>query len=202
MKEFIEKNRPVFKTVASVLSYLGCIGISLLVMYYLNGTIGVFLVSALAFAFVLSLLLTLIASKTLEIQISTDSRAAAKGEMIYCIVKLNNSMILPVPVVEAEMECTPQLTLGKSSVFKCAVMGRMGNSMKIPMLAVHSGLADVRVKSVGLSDFLGIFTFKMNVPEEELSFKVAVYPDIPDAVVQTDFLKTANRFSSNDDEEE
>lgn len=202
MKEFTEKNRTVLKTISSVLSYSGCIVISLMVMYYLDGTIGVFLVSALTFALILSLLLTLIARKTLEIRISTDSKAAAKGERINCVVKLNNSFILPVPVVEVELECSPQIDLGRVSVFKGAVMGRMGNTIRIPMRAAHSGLAEVRVKRVGLSDFLGIFTFNMKLPEDELSFKAAVYPDIPDAVVQTDFLKTANRFSSNDDEEE
>lgn len=202
MKEFIEKISPTVRTISSFLSYTGCILISLMIMYYLNGTIGIFLASALICALVLSLFLTLIARRTLEVQISTDTKAAAKGEMINCIVKLNNSMILPVPVAEVELECSPQLDMGKVSVFKCAVMGRMGNTVKIPLKAVHSGLAEVHVKRVALSDFLGIFTFALKVPEDELSFKAAVYPDIPDAVVQTDFLKTANRFSSNDDEEE
>lgn len=201
ISNIIQKTSPVFRTASSLLSYTGCIAVSFMIMYYLNGTIGVFLASSLISALILSLMLTFIASKTLSIEISTDTEAAAKGETLNCIVKLSNSAPLPVPVAEIETECSPQLSTGEFPIYKGAVAGRSVNTINIPMTAVHSGLATIRIKRVALSDFLGIFSFPLKISEEQRTFKVAVYPDIPDAAVQTDFLKTA-RFSGSDDEEE
>lgn len=175
---------------------------SLLIMYYLDGSTGIFLVSALICAFVLSLALTLAALKTLEVQIAADSTAAAKGETVRLTVKLQNKLILPVPVVEVEIDCPPSMDNGGVNVYKATVTGKRENILKLPLKAVYSGVSVIRIKRVSISDFLGIFLFDMRLPENGYVFKVSVYPDIPDVVVQTEFLKSASRFAASDDDEE
>ena len=197
-----EKIKRIFNTASHLLSYGGCICVALLIMYYLDGSTGVFLVSALVCALVLSLLLTLTSLKTLEVDIAADSTAAAKGENVSLTVRLNNKIILPVPIVEIEIDCPPSMDNGGVSIYKGTVTGHRENILKISLTALYSGLSVIRIKRVSVSDFLGIFLFDIKMPIDRLSFKVAVYPDIPDAVVQTEFLKSANRFANTDDEEE
>ncbi len=195
------KLKPLLNTISSLLSYAGCIVVSLLVMYYLNGTIGIFMASALICGFILSLLLTLAALKSLRFEISADDVVAAKGETINCVVKLYNTLILPVPVVEITAGHSAHFAMDEVPLYKTAAAGKAVNTVKIPMKAVHSGLGEIRIERVCISDFLGIFGFTVQIPEQTV-FKVAVYPDIPDAAVQTDFLKTTNSFIGDDDEEE
>lgn len=194
--------RQTLKTISSLLSYAGCILVSYLIMYYLDGTIGVFLISALICAFVLSLVLTLIARKTVRVKIYVDNNALAKGESLNCIAELSNSILLPAPVIEIELYCSAHLDQGDVPLYKGAAGLRSPNKIKIPITAVHCGLAEIRVKRISLSDFLGIFVFGIDFNADENRFTAAVYPDIPDVAVQTDFLKTANSFTSSDDEEE
>ena len=197
-----EKLKKILNTLSHLLSYGGCICVSLLIMYYLDGNTGIFLVSALICALVLSLGLTLLALKTLEVSVAADSTAAAKGENVNFTVKLKNKYIFPVPIVEIEAECPPSMSCGGINVYKATVVGRRKNVLKIPFTALYSGLSVIRIKRVSISDFLGIFLFDLKTGDGQREFKVSVYPDVPDAVVQTEFLKTANRFANTDDEEE
>lgn len=191
-----------FRSFRSVLSYLGCIVITLGVTYYLDGTAGIMLTAALICAFVISLILTLAVMGTITVNISADKDILVKGETLSCIVRLGNKIILPAPVIEIETDCTPQLTIGTSPIYKGALAGRTANVIKIPMTARYSGTAHIMIKRVTLTDYLGIFAFRLKVPADELDFTVSVYPNIPDVEAQTDFLKTTNKFSSDDDEEE
>ena len=191
-----------FKTFRSVMSYLGCIVITLGVTYYLDGAAGIMLTVALVCALVLSLILTLAVIGTITVNISADKTMLVKGESLKCIVKLSNKILIPAPVIEIEADCSPQLTIETSPIYKGALAGRSANVIKIPMTARYSGTAHLIIKRVTLTDYLGIFSFRLKVPQDELSFKVGVYPNIPDTTVQTDFLKTTNKFSNDDDEEE
>ena len=191
-----------FRSFRSVLSYLGCIVMTLGVTFYLDGTAGILLTAALICAFVISLILTFAVMGTITVNISADKTMLVKGESLNCIVRLRNKIILPAPVIEIEADCSPQLTIGTSPIYKGALAGRASTKIKIPMTARYSGTAHLMIKRVTLTDYLGIFAFRLKVPEDQLSFKVAVYPNIPDVDAQTDFLKTTNKFSGDDDEEE
>lgn len=192
----------MLNVVKAFFSYIGCIIMALGVMYYLDGTAGMILTAALICAFIISFVLTLIVRKSIVVDITADKTVLVKGEELNCLVKLANELPLPAPIIEIESGCSAHFLQSTTSLYKGALAGRTANIIKIPVKAMHSGEAYVMVKQVTLTDYLGILRFKLNIPEESSVFKAAIYPDIPDTAVQTDFLKTTNRFQSNDDEEE
>ncbi|MBR6400373.1 MAG: DUF58 domain-containing protein [Firmicutes bacterium] len=200
MKEIFDKTRRAAEKVGPLISYIGCICVAFLIMYYLNGAIGIFIASVLMCALVLSLILTLAAVKTVTAEIKTDTDLIAKGENVICSVRFSNALWLPVPMAEIRVETSPHFLHDDVRVYKCVLAGKGTNTLKIPLKAVHSGLASIKTTNAAISDFLGIFTFKLNIDDKE--FTAAIYPDIPEVPVQTDFLKTANRFTSTDEEEE
>lgn len=195
-------DKTAVKTVRSFLSYVGCIVITLGVMYYLDGTAGIILTAALACAFIVSLVVTLVVYKSISVSIEADKTMLVKGESFACIVKLSKSIPIPAPVIEISADCTEHITLIGGSFFKGSLAGREVNAIRIPLQAKHSGAASITIPKIALTDFLGIFSFKLKLDEAEKTVKLAIYPDIPDAAVQTDFLKTTSQFQSNDDEEE
>lgn len=191
-----------YRAVAGVASYIGCIAVAFGVTYYLDGTAGVILIAALVCAFLLSLVTTLVLVRSINVTVTADKTVLTKGEDMVLKVRLSKSILLPSPVIEIRVDCTPHLELTGGSLFKGAVAGNETNRIKIPVRSKHSGAAGLMVQSVLLTDYLGIFTFAVKVPEDQKSIRVAVYPDIPDAAPQTELLKTTSRFNNDDDEEE
>lgn len=190
------------KTLKSLLGYIGCICITVAVAYYIDGTAGIILTIALICALVLSLLLTLIVKHSIRAEVSVDRDLLIKGEELVCSVKLSKKIILPAPVIEIEASSTPHLHIVKGHIYKGVVAGTETTEIKIPFTAVHSGAAEVRILRLTLTDFLGIFAFPLPLLPDQAVVKTAVYPNIPDTGVQTDFLKTASQFGADDDEEE
>ncbi|MCD8096116.1 MAG: DUF58 domain-containing protein [Ruminococcus sp.] len=189
------------RNVKNVLGYLGCICIAAAVGYYIDGTVGIILTIALSIAFVLSLAVTLVVKGFISVEISTDKTLLVKGEHITLSVMLSKKIPIPAPIIEIEADCSKQLAPDNGTFFAVSLAGTERNVVKIPFTANYSGAATVRISSLMISDYLGIFRFKMKM-NQSLEEKISIYPDIPDVVVQTDFLKTASQFSDNDDDEE
>ncbi len=192
----------MWKTIKSILGYLGCICITIWVALYIDGTVGIILTLALACALLLSLILTFIVKNSLRFETSIDKTTVSKGDEIILRIDISKRLILPAPVIEITADCSPHLALKGDGLIKGSVAGNEINTISVPYSVKYSGKAEVRILSVMLSDFLGIFSLKIRLPQEKTILSLSVYPNIPDAAVQTDFLKTASRFSDNDDEEE
>lgn len=192
----------LYKTLTAVLSYIGCIAVAFGVMYFLDGTAGVILIAALVCAFVISLVMTLAVKHSMTVAVETDKTVMTKDEDMTLKVSLSKSLIIPSPLIEIRVSCSPHLELTGGELFKGAVAGNETNRIKIPLRSKHSGLAQLNIDSILLTDFLGLFSFSIKIPEELRRLKVGIYPNIPDAAPQTELLKTTNRFNSDDDEEE
>ncbi len=190
------------RTLKSLLAYIGCIAIAVYVALYIDGTVGIILTIALSLALVISLALTLIVLPFIKVEITSDKSLLTKGERLELSVKLSKSIIIPVPVIEISADCSPQLEMPDGKLFLGSVAGTETTVVKIPYNAKFSGASEIKLLKIMLTDYLGIFRFKIKTDEKELTISTSIYPDIPDAAVQTDFLKTTSMFSDSDDDEE
>ncbi len=191
-----------YKSVTAVLSYIGCVVVAYGVMYFLDGTAGVILIAALLCAFALSLLTTLAVLKSITVSIAADKSVVTKGEDMVLTVSLSKSLMIPAPVVEVHAGCSPHFRLTDGGVFKASLAGNETNRIRIPLCSKHSGAGTINIYEMFLTDYLGLFSFRMKLPAGKWSVKVSVYPNVPDAAPQTELLKTTSRFNSDDDEEE
>ena len=200
LPEGVRRNKN-FKMVTALLSYIGCVCVTLAVMHYIDGTAGVILTAALICAFVLSTALTVLISFFVNVEVAVDKPAANKNDKVTLTVRLSKRIILPSPLIEIYAGSTPQLVPQDGVFYKAALAGREVNNVNICFDAKYSGAAAVYVSEVRLTDYLGIFSFRLKKAHLDTQ-TVAIYPDIPDAAVQTDFLKTTSMILNNDDEEE
>lgn len=189
------------QTIKAFLSYLGCIAISLGVMYYLNGTVGILLTTALSCAFVLSITVTFIIMRSIKIELSLDKQSLSKEESLMCIINLSKKTIFPAPVIELHINCTPHLSK-EIDICRVSLAGKEINTLTIPITAKYSGSAKINICNVFISDYLGIFHFKLNNIPAEFTVQLPIYPSIPNVPVQAEFLKSAVLFSPNDDDDE
>lgn len=190
------------KTVRSLLSYIGCIGMALFVTFIIDGTIGMVLTYALIIALIASLIMTLAVLRSVSVQPALSRSAVSKGDGLSLDIKLTNTRFLPVPIIEVTVEPTAHFKLGGENVLRGSVAGKSINTLKLPVTAVHSGKAHIRISSVKLTDYLGIFSFRLKLSNELSDLTVAVYPDVPDVAVQTSLIKASSQFMSSEDEEE
>ena len=190
------------KTVVSLLNYIGCIGMALFVTFIIDGTIGIMLTYALVIALAVSLILTLAVLRFISVQPVLSHSAVSKRDKLLCEIKLSNSFPLPAPVIEVEIESSAHFSVEGENVLKGSVSGKGMNTLRFELTAVHSGKAHIRIKSVRLTDYLGIFSFKLKTDGELTDLTAAIYPDIPPAEIQTSLIKTSASFMSSDDDEE
>lgn len=173
---------------------------ALFVTFAINGTIGMALTYALITALIVSLLMTLFVLKRIKVSSALDRYAASKGDAVLLEIILENSSVLPAPLIEAEIESTAHFAFEGERIIRGAVTGKGANTLRFSMTAVHSGKAHIKIRSIKLTDFLGIFSFNLPYDTEELT--AAIYPMVSDLSVSTNIMKTGSQFSSNDDEEE
>lgn len=190
------------KTIKSLLGYLGCICITLAVTYYIDGTAGLLLTCALICALPLSVALTLVVRRFIRCEISVDKTLLVKGDGVVCTIRLSSKIFFPSPVIEVFASSTEHLKFDEAKIFKTSAAGGRPSVIKIPLTAKHSGAAQICIDKITLTDYLGVFSFTVALPEGEHCEKLSIYPDIPEVSVQTELLKTASAFSDSDEEEE
>jgi len=190
------------KTVLSLLNYIGCIGLALFVTLVIDGTIGMVLTFALIIALAVSVIMTVAVRRFVTLTPALDKSAVSKGDKLYYEIKLANSLFLPAPMIEVEIENSAHFSLEEKNTLRGSVTGKGVNTLCFPLTAVHSGKAHIRIKRAVLTDFLGIFSFSLEIPDELCDLTAAIYPFVPDVSVQTSLIKTASRFITSDDEEE
>lgn len=195
------KESGIFQTITAFTSYLGCIGIALVVMYFLNGTFGILIAAALGCAFFISAVVTLIVMHSVRIEFELDKSSVSKGEQLNCVITLSKKIMIPTPIIDLHISCTPQLSK-KTDICRVSLAGQKINKVEIPLTAKYSGAAKVSVDKILISDYLGIFRFRLKNAAANSVLKLPVYPNIPDVPIQTDFLKTAVLFSDNDNDDE
>ena len=138
----------LYKTLTAVLSYIGCIAVAFGVMYFLDGTAGVILIAALVCAFVISVVMTLAVKHSMTVAVETDKTVMTKDEDMTLKVSLSKSLMIPSPLIEIRVSCSPHLELTGGELFKGAVAGNETNRIKIPLRSTHSGLAQLNIGSI------------------------------------------------------
>jgi uncharacterized protein (DUF58 family) len=190
------------KTVFSLINYIGCIGMALFVTFVIDGTIGMVLTYALIIAPVVSLAVTLAVIRGITVQPALSRSAVSKGDKLFCEIKLINSTILPAPLITAQVKPSAHFSSEGTDTLQGSVTGKGVNTLSFPITAVHSGKAHFIIDSVTVSDYLGIFYFRLKLSKELSDLTASVYPDIPEVSLQAVFTKTVSQFSANDDDEE
>ncbi len=200
MKDKIAKEN-LRQNVRAFLSYMGCILMSLAIMYYLNGTFGILLMVSLGCAFVISAGMTLAVMHFIQIDIAIDKTSASKGDALVCTVSSKKNIIIPAPIIEVYISCCERLSAEKN-ICQMSLAGRETNTAEINLKTNYSGCASIGISHAYISDYLGIFRFRLKKAILNKTLKISVYPDIPDVPVQTDFLRSSVIFSVNDNDDE
>ena len=187
------------KSLKSLLGYIGCLAVAVLLAYYITGTGGLFIVVLIIVALILDLVLSVVSSRKLSINLSTDCEIANKGEKVKVKITPDNGTILPSGIIRVEIACSGNLSLQEEGIYRFVTAGNNPQSVEISLSADFCGMGEIFVKSLTVSDFLGIYDRKISC---ESCSQVKIMPPIPDAGTQGEVIKTVTDNINFDDSEE
>lgn len=187
--------------IKNLISFLFCFLVAALMTYEISGTGGIFVMTLLLTALILSGVIMLAAVKTVRVSLELSTDIVGKGDSFEAEIVIDKSTFLPTPFVEVELGCSPNIGLAEDKTrFKLICARRVGERFKVPVNADLCGLGTVCVKSICLSDYLGIFGKKINSGTESRDIKII--PKIPDTGSQAEVIKSTSENMSFDDSDE
>ncbi|MDO4945389.1 MAG: DUF58 domain-containing protein [Ruminococcus sp.] len=187
--------------IKNLISFLFCFLVAAILTYEISGTGGIFIMTLLMTALILSGCIMLVSVKTVRVTLELSTDIVSKGESFEAEIVIDKKTFLPTSFVEVEMGCSPNIGLSEDSVrFKLISAKRGGERFKVSLNADLCGLGEVYVKSLGLSDYLGIFGKKIRSEAE--SREVKIIPRIPDTGSQAEVIKSTSENMSFDDSDE
>ena len=173
-------------------------------MIFVDGRGGSCLLTALILAPLLSIFLTLYVKKQIEFDTRCSATLLNKGDVVDFTVIASKKGKLPVPFLEFELFCTPQLSPKEIQKFRITLGS--GNTEKITSSykADFWGLSRIGIKSISISDFLGFVSFSVykNNGLNEYSSEIRIHPNIHDVSVRDVLLTSLQEKSAFNDSEE
>lgn len=182
-------------------SFLFCFLVAALMTYEISGSGGIFVMTLLLTALVISVLIMFAAVKTVMVSLELSTDIVGKGDSFEAEIVIEKRTFLPTPFVEIELDCSPNILLSEDRrKFKLICAKRDGERFKVSVKADLCGLGTVCVKSVSLSDYLGIFGKKIKFAVENKEIKII--PRIPDTGSQAEVIKSTSENMAFDDSDE
>ena len=187
---------------SGLFNYAVSIALAVIFALYLSGRVGWFLLAAFLAAPLLSVLLSLIFRNRIYVVSDTQSVTLTKGDKISVDVTIGNSMWLPSPpiFVSGRQVIGADLT---ASEFSCSVMPLSEENITLEYRAKISGPYKAGISDVYMTDYLGIFTFRLkNADPERLDLKLNVIPDIAEVPYNNRILRQASELTAMADDSE
>ena len=188
----------------NLFNFVVCAALAVLLCIYVSGLGGLFIAILLLLAFGFSAMLLVVTRKTVSVGIQLSAAVSGKGENVDLDISVSKSTILPTSFVELTIEMTPNITTEHIRKFKVISARRGGDLITVPLKAELCGEATVRLCEVRLLDYLGIISCKLpGLDPNSVAAAVKIMPEIRDAGVQAEVLKsTSENAAANEEEDE
>ena len=187
----------------SLIGYLFCIAVAVVMAVMIDGTGGVLIAVILLTALIASLLLTKRLSRKLTVSIDCKHKLLAKGDIVEVLIKVEKHSRLPSPVIEIRLESGAQLAAKAESGIRFSMLpNRQAQTVKLEFKANYSGRSYIKVAAFEAVDFLGLSRSSIPVEEEAGFIGLRIMPNVPDTGTQMDVIRTATDNVGFDDSED
>lgn len=195
------KNK-LFSLMVRFIGYIIALGLSLLFALFLSSATGWTFFYMLSAALVFSLivqLMTYISCKKgkITVELSFAQTLVYKREPLILHIKVVNKSFLPLSNIHIAFPKADGIEYSSDEVF-AAVSAGQTSSFDVTVTPHIWGVLDIGKVNVGISDFMQLTEFFVNVGKR--SEKVYVFPDIPEISADCPFVRAAAddiRFSDD-----
>ena len=186
--------------IRALISYLLLIGLAVVYTLFLEAPGGSYLITALAAAAVISVLLCFYTARRLDAVIEISGDILNRSDNVTVSLVLNNDGFLPTAFITAELFASYHFTTGSPQKMRTAVFGKGSVSFSADYKAVFFGKGRVGVSSISVTDYLGLCSLRINLPKAIEEIKV--YPDIPEVDSREGLARSLTDAAAFDESEE
>lgn len=174
------------KIVKGIISYILALFLTIFFALYMNATVGWFMLVALILALVLSVFFAFLAIGAVDVTCEMEDCVLSKGDTCDMTITVRNKSLFPTTPIEIEIlngdgvKCTDRQIL-------VTVLPFEKQKFTVSFAAKICGPSMVGIKSVNVTDYLGLVAFKAKRKTyDKLRYKVAVIPDMADVSPRDD----------------
>ena len=187
----------------NLINFILCLALGVLLCVYVSGLGGLFIVILLCLALAFSLILLAVARKTVDVKLELSTAIAGKGEAVDLEITVSKSTILPTSFIELEIDMTPNVTTEHMRQFRIISARRTGDIITVPLKTEFCGEGVIMLRSVKLSDYFGIVSCPLAGRDNSaMVTSMKIMPEIRDAGVQAEVLKSASENAASNEEED
>lgn len=182
---------------------LNLISVSLLLYvftFYVDGEMGVIVISFMLSAFLLSLAFALYGRKRVKVSLDCDAyvKSGSEIKIKICVEKIGK---FPLPIIEIK----PGASLAfeqQNKVYRMTLVSKNKSEFIFKLPSNIAGNGEIYIDSVFSSDFLGFIKFKIIQPLPSPK-SVGIIPEIPEVTASSELFRfLADAVLTSDEDEE
>ncbi len=184
----------------SILSYLIVLISAFGYMLLFDAKAGAMMFVFLIVTSLISVFFTLRTRKKISFSVETENDILKKGKGTSITVNVNKDTFIPVPLITFLFNISPRFKKPEFEQYKFSMSEKKSMNINIDIIPEICGCAYVDIDKIYISDYLGIFKFKIinNIPVRK---KLFIRPDIAKLEENGDLFKSIyNTIPDNDDE--
>lgn len=183
----------------SVISALAIAFILYIFTFFMDGDIGIVLISFMVIAPLISLAFGLGGRKRTRVSISCDG-FVKKGSRLKVTVTVEKSGFFPLGMIELHLSAS-EVFSGEKDIYRLTVIGRDSRSFTYELEAKIGGNGRIAVAEAYSCGFLGFLKFRLGTPLPP-DISVGVIPEIPEASSASRLIRSIADSVVTSDEEE
>ena len=187
----------------SLIGYLSCIAIAFCYTFFWDERCGMIMLAVLFVAPTISIAMTLLAKNKMQIDVHSSILMLNKGEEVVLSATLKAAGIIPAPFIELSFFNEKNFSTSISK-YALSIRARKPVIIQQRYTARIWGVAQIGIEEVVISDYLGLvkFTLYKDHGLHEYANTVEIYPNIPDAPVKSELVRSICDAVAYDDNEE
>ncbi len=147
-----------------------------------------------------SVFLTLFARKKVQIRVDSTNDLVPKNKNCTIKVLVTKDTIIPLPVISFEFRATEHFRKTEYDVYRFSMSENRDLTIDISVFPEVCGKAGVKIGHIYITDYLGIFRFRIRVPQIE--HEIDIIPEIHEINDCAGILRSiSDTLPDNDDDE-
>ena len=187
----------------SIIGYIACIISALIYTIFLDGRCGVIFLAVLIIAPIISISMTLLAKKKVDMTVESSAQMLNKGETVILSATFKKSGIIPAPFIEVSFFNAKNFITSLSK-YTLSISARKPMKIQQSYTARIWGVASIGIEEVTMTDYLGLVKFNLYKERglNEYANAIEIFPNIPDAPAKNDLVRSVCDAVAYDDNEE
>ena len=186
--------------IKAVVSYVFIVGTAVLYTLFLEAKGGCYLITALAAAALISVLICVYTKRKLSVLVWVSEDVLNRGDVVSVHVLLKKSGVLPSSFINAEMYSSYHFSSSSPQKIKTAVFGTGRVDFTADYRAGYFGKGRIGIGTVTVSDYLGLCSFV--VPVSKPSEEIKIYPNVPEVNAREGLARSLTDTAVFDESEE